>query len=382
MRILFTIHHHLQSDAGAPGVTIDLGQAYAERGHEVEYISFDDLPRDLPERAKAVVFPHYVAFRLRMAMRDGARQKVVDASSGDAWCWAAVLRRGPGHDHLLVWRSHGLEHVVHRTTLNEAKSGRLTLSWKYPLYHGGFRLWEVATALRRSDLALFLNRAERDHAVERLGLPGERARVVPNGVRSSFLGQPFFDLPPEGSVRIAQIGSYIERKGVAYGMPALASVLSRHRDVSISFLGTGCGEERVLADLHPAVHGQVRVVPAYPRDELPRLLEGHHIMFFPTLAEGFSTALIEAMACGLVPVATAIGANMEAVQDGSNGLIVPPRDTKALADALELLLTNRHLLTRLRRAAHTDAQRYGWHAVADRMLELYREGLDEKGSRR
>ena len=60
MKILLTIHHHLDPNSGAPGVTWKLGQEYQKLGHEVEYYSFDKLPH-LPGMVESMMFPEFLA---------------------------------------------------------------------------------------------------------------------------------------------------------------------------------------------------------------------------------------------------------------------------------------------------------------------------------
>jgi glycosyltransferase involved in cell wall biosynthesis len=81
------------------------------------------------------------------------------------------------------------------------------------------------------------------------------------------------------------------------------------------------------------------------------------------------------MACGLAPVTTTTPGPMEIVRDGVNGLLVPPRDSEALANALDRLIEEPALLERLRSGAHETAQRYTWERIGDETLQLYRERL-------
>lgn len=376
MNILLILHdHHLAVDAGGAGVVSQLSLKYRKLGHRVELFSFDNLPKQLPFKAKMAVFPYFVAAYLARSARR-RRIDVVDASSGDAWLWAMALRKLSG-DPLLVTRSHGLQHIYHLERLQEARRGRLRLSWKYPLYHGGFRLWEVANSFRRADLALFLNRHELDYAVEELGVHSERARLVANGIPDTFLDLPFAATPMDGDgpVRIAVVGNYLHRKGIGYAAPALNKILFLHPQVRVSFLGTRYPAEQVLADYDPSIHERIEVVPHYPHDDLPALLEGYHIKLFPTLSEGFSLALLEAMACGLAPVVTSIPVHLELVQDGHDALVIPAHDSRAIEQALERLIADRALLDRLRRNAHARAQAYSWSRIARQTLQLYEESL-------
>jgi glycosyltransferase involved in cell wall biosynthesis len=346
-----------------------------------DYYSFDNLPARLPEIVKSLVFPEFVANHLRTLTRRKPID-VIDASTGDAWVWAK-LHRTPGNRPLLVTRSHGLEQVMHLEILAEASHGNLDLSWKYPWYHGGFRLWEVAQSLRACDLALLLNQYDADYAIHQLGVDPDRVQIVANGIPAEFLNLPFENTPndplqerlcqQDGTLRIAQVGSYIPRKGIGYGVPAVNQILQQYPQVMMSFLGTGCSEAQVHADFDPAVRDRVKVIPRYDHELLPSLLQGHHIKLFPTLSEGFSLALPEAMACGLTPVTTATPGPMEIVRADINGLLVAPRDTAAIIQALERLIGDRAYLEKLRRKAYETAQNYSWKKIAATTIELYEQ---------
>jgi glycosyltransferase involved in cell wall biosynthesis len=264
--------------------------------------------------------------------------------------------------------------------LEEARRGNLHLSWKYPLYHGGFRLWEVATSIRYADLVLLLNHPDAEYVVEKLGVNSEQTRIVANGIPEEFLNLPFEPMPKgeDSAICIAQVGNYISRKGIEYGAVALNGILDRYPQVKVSFLGTGCSEAEVLADFAPAVRERVTVVPRFSHETLPILLRGHHIKLFPTLSEGFSVALVDAIACGLAPVTTTTPGPMEIVRDGHNGILVPPRDSQAIEQALERLILDRPYLEQLRRNAYATAQNYSWERIARDNLAFYEEALCQR----
>jgi glycosyltransferase involved in cell wall biosynthesis len=373
MNIMLTIHHELDPNTGAPGITWQLGQEYQKLGHEIYYYSFSDLPSQLPEIIKSLLFPAFIANHLFKLTHQHSID-VIDASTGDAWVWSKMSLNS--HDRpLLITRSHGLEHVMHQEILAEAKQKTLQLSWKYPFYHGGFRLWEVSNSLREADLALFSNRIDLKYAAERLNVQPHRARTFVNGVPEELIGLPYEDTPIDDTdiIRIAQVGSYIPRKGVRYGAQALNQILTRHSQVRMSFLGTGCSEAEVYNDFEPSIRDRVKVTSHYSRDALPTLLQGHHIKLFPTLSEGFSVALVEAMACGLVPVTTMTPGAMEIVSDTVNGVLIPPRDSQAIVEALERLIYDRIYLEQLRRQSYQTAQKYSWQKIAATNLALYEQ---------
>lgn len=375
MKILLSIHHRLDPHSGAPGTVLKLGQVYQQLGHEVHYLSHDDLPKRLPD----VLFPEFVAGYLH---RHNQRHQfdVIDASTGDAWVWGTMLRRFAPNQPLLVTRSHGLEHTVHLENLEEAQRGNLHLSWKYPLYRGSVLLWEVATSLRCADRVFLLNRQDQQYAIEVLGVQPDRIAITPNGIPDQFLNLPLEPLidAEDAKLRIACIGTYIPRKGIHYSVPALNHVLARYPHVSISFLGTCCPEAQVHADFDTAVRDRVQVLPRFQHETLPDLLKGVAIKLFTPLSEGFGKALIEAMACGLAPITTAAAGPLEVVRDGHDAIVIPLRDQAAIEQALERLISNRPYLNQLRRNAHTTSQNYSWLNAAEKRLMLYTHAIAQR----
>jgi glycosyltransferase involved in cell wall biosynthesis len=367
MRILFGVHHPLSRDTGAPGAALELADQLRAAGHEVSVYSWDDLPARLSPRARELSFGAFLCRHL-LAARGPARPDVVDALTGDGWPWCAFRgRRGPA----LVSRAQGLEHRFYEQQVEEARRHGERLSPLTRAYHGHLRLWEVTRSLRGADLCAFHNESDRAFAVRRLGVPAERTRIVANGVP-----QPLVDAgralpgPGYGPGRLAVVGSWTERKGIAYGVPALEVLLGRHPSLRALLLGTGVAADEARAGFAPELRERVEVVPAYARSQLPQLLSGCHVNLFPTLAEGQSLALLETMACGLVPVTTPAGGE-GVVHDGVDGLIVPARSSGALVDAAERLLLDRELLVRLRAGALAAAGGRTWAAAAAAAVELY-----------
>jgi glycosyltransferase involved in cell wall biosynthesis len=369
VNLLLCLHHELDPNAGAPGATLALGNELERLGHSVSYLSHDDLPRRLPAPATELLFPELAALRLRRAA--GLGVDVIDAATGDAWVWARFLRRRRARAPALVTRSHGLEQRFWQEQLAEARLDRRRLPLRTRLYHGGWRLREVAASLRLADACVFLNQDDRRFAIEHLGVDGERAHVVANGVPSAFLERPVGAEPARGDVGIAHIGSWAERKGSRYLASALGAVLARHEQARATLVGTRCPAEVVTAEFPAEVRSRVSVVPGYEHPELPALLDGHQIVVSAALAEGFSLALPEAMACGLAPVATAVGAAGELITPGADGVLVPARDAGAIEAAVSELVGSPNRLAALRAAARTTAERYSWEAVARDTLAVY-----------
>jgi glycosyltransferase involved in cell wall biosynthesis len=359
VRVLFTIHHALDPNAGAAGVTVQLARALTAQGHEATIFSWDDLPVALSPRAREALFPGFVARRIRRAVRDGV--DVVDSSTTDAWLWLAARqrlgagRRGP----VVVARTHGLEHTYR--DVRDASGVPIGLPER--LYHGFWRLREAEVTMRLADATLFLNQTDRRRAVDELGVPADRALLVANGIPDAFVGLPAPSARPAGEpVRLVYVGPPDPRKGFDVLLDALAPLLKARSDLRLTLLGTG----------QPAtVPDAVDVVERYAREDLRTLLATQDVLVQPSRAEGFSLALVEAMACGLAPVASAVGAAPDLLGAGA-GVLVPPGDATALREAVVGLLEDRERLLTLRTAAHARVQGLGWSSVAADLAATYR----------
>jgi glycosyltransferase involved in cell wall biosynthesis len=360
MRVLLTIHHHLDPKSGAPGVTWQLARALRAAGHEAGIYSWDDLPPRLGPRAREALFPEFAARRMARAKVD-----VIDASTCDAWLWSLIRRRG---GPALVTRTHGLEQTFWDARVAQAHAEGEQIPPLERIYHGGVRLREARLSMRRADAVLFLNRADRERAVRELGVAAGRAHVVANGIPDELLGLPAPRPSGDGPLRLAQIGSWAARKGAAVVVEALSRPLTEG-SVALTLVGTAVPTDEVLAAFPPETRERIRVVPSYERAQLPELLADEHVLLLPSYAEGFSLALIEGMACGLTPIATAVGSAPDLLDD--EGLLVPPGDAGAVTRAVERLAADHSGVDRMRAAAQQRVQEFSWQRVAQDTVALY-----------
>lgn len=371
LRIVLTIHHDLDLNTGAPGSTLQLGNALRRQGHQVSVVGFDDLPIHLDPRLNQLTFPIYASAHAGRLLSRG-QVDVVDASTGDLW----LLPRMPitKARAIVVTRSHGLEHLVHLQQIDAANRGELNLRRRYFIYHGGIRLHQVARSLRIADVSVFLNSPERQWAIDNLRIRPDRTAVAANGVAPELVGLPLGD--PDPVPRIAVLGGFAWRKGADTAAAVLSDVLKRMPGLGASWLGAEPAE--VAHALDPAVRDRVRVLPRYELVELPSLLRKHEILLFLSRAEGFGKVVIEAMACGLVPVASDIPGPRDILNGKDAGFLVPVGDVGAAVETVNHLLAHPEERQQKRQRGHTLAQSYTWEAVAAERVALYRRLLSDK----
>jgi glycosyltransferase involved in cell wall biosynthesis len=365
-----SIHHRLDRSSGAAGSTLELADHYREMGHDVTVWSYDDLPGTIDLRAAQIAFPLWMTCRL---VSTAALWDVIDASTGDAWPWIALRRpRGRVRAPVLVTRSHGLEHAADRARREEAKVGHLDLSWRYGVYWGGLHLREVDTTLRGADGVLFLNDNDRDFAISELGVDSRTAFVAANGISDAFHGLP---APREATAKpsdVAVVGTFSPRKGATYLVRATVDIIRRRPETTVAFVGTGVPGDEVLRDFPEDVRPRIKVTSRYESAALPSLLAPYAICLFASVSEGFGKSLLEAMACGLAPVAAAAPGPASLITDDC-GALVPVGDAGALADEVIKLIDDPGRRHAYAIAAQARAQLFTWDTSARRRLEIYEE---------
>lgn len=151
----------------------------------------------------------------------------------------------------------------------------------------------------------------------------------------------------------------------------------------LAMAGDGALREEAVAMLKQADALSIASLPG-TRDDVPRFMRELDVFVLPSLAEGISNTVLEAMASGLPVVATRVGGNPELVEAGVTGMLVPSNDPCALADAIARYVTDRDMAVRHGVAARQLAeQRFGLHVMVRNYLAFYEQSLAQarRGSR-
>jgi glycosyltransferase involved in cell wall biosynthesis len=146
--------------------------------------------------------------------------------------------------------------------------------------------------------------------------------------------------------------------------------------------GTG-SQDAFLKNLVHALHmdGQVEFVGAVPQQGIVQLMQNALVFVSPSLDDGTSIALLEAMGAGLVPVVSDIVANRPWVRDGKDGYLFKTGDIYTLAQAIIKVLEGRIQPSILAEKRNYVKQRVAWSTIAQQYLSLYQQVVDRKGRR-
>lgn len=237
--------------------------------------------------------------------------------------------------------------------------------------------------LRGADRVLTVCEAFRP-TLQGLGVAEERIRILHN---SAVPLRPVFDAESRAlreRLRIGttdsvilSIGRLSREKGHRELCRALGNLRSSHAGWKLILVGEG-PERKSLQELAGSLGIEERVIFAGYHPQVAAFYAIADVVVLPSLSEGSSNVLLEAMMAGLPIVATRVGGNPEIVIDEATGLLVSPGDPGALANALDRLLNDRSLAVRLGEAARSRVSaEFSPERYRERLLSFYEQALQE-----
>jgi glycosyltransferase involved in cell wall biosynthesis len=249
----------------------------------------------------------------------------------------------------------------------------------------GLHIWADRVLARRTDAIITVSQVVRQVIATELRYPAAPLEVIYNPVDLNRLraARPAQTVRVElgigpDDIIIGSVGRLMAAKGHCYLVEALALLRPQYPALKLLLVGDGSLRAELEKQVHDlALEEVVRFLGA--RRDVPDLLAALDIFAFPSLWEGLGIALIEAMAMGLPCVATDIPTLREVVGDRQAALLIPPRDSRALAQAIERLVGERELARRLGAEARKRAvDEFSAETCAQRTGGLYRRLLEEK----
>ncbi|MEZ0075711.1 glycosyltransferase [Planotetraspora sp. GP83] len=204
-----------------------------------------------------------------------------------------------------------------------------------------------------------------------MGVSSDRVAVVPCGVDLDLF-RPDGPAAPRGSrPRVLSIGRMVPRKGVDTVVRAMRQI----PDAELVIAGGAPGDEEVVRLRTLAtgygLGGRVRLIGSVGRTEVPALMRSADVLATVPWYEPFGMVPLEALACGVPVIASAVGGHLDTV--AGCGLLVPPRKPRALSRALRDVLARPDLRAALSAAGVRRARaRYGWPRVAAQTESVYR----------
>ncbi|MFG1751384.1 glycosyltransferase [Streptosporangium sandarakinum] len=372
-------------DAGGQNVHVAaLAAALAERGHEVTVHTRRTAP-DQPEHVSAgpgLTVEHVPAGPAEDLPKDELLPYMPAFGAHLARRWA---ERPPDVVHAHFWMS-GLAALAAARDLGVPvvqtfhALGVVKRRWQGPADTSPPGRVAAETDIARRAHAIVATCRDEVSELLRMGVGHERIAVVPCGVDLELF-RPDGPVAPRGPApRVLCVGRMVPRKG----LDTVVRALCRLPDAELLIVGgTPRDDEAVrLAGLATAcgLTGRVHLLGSVGRAEVPALMRSADALVTVPWYEPFGMVPVEAMACGVPVVAASVGGHLDTV--AGCGVLVPPRDPRALSRALLDVLGRPELRASLAEAGRRRAvTRYGWPRVAARTESVYLDVLAGRGAR-
>jgi len=216
------------------------------------------------------------------------------------------------------------------------------------------------------------------NAVDTYGLAKEiisdvntETHIIPNGVDQNFF-RP--GLKEQDTINIVFSGRLTEQKNPSALIDALKEVLGKLQEapnIKVKIAGSGNLMRGLRAKvLEEELSEHVDFLGWLRKEDLKNLYASSHIFVLPSLYEGMSNSLLEALSCGLAVICSDFEGCRQIVRDGENGYLVRRGSIEALVEKLQLLVKNADLIDRMGSRSREIALNFGWEPVTERYIEL------------
>lgn len=254
-------------------------------------------------------------------------------------------------------------------------------------------------AVRESDALVAASEIEASELMQLYGADPERVCVLPCGVDTEVF-RPMRQVDAREALGRDQcerlvlfVGRIEQIKGIDVLLDAMGELFRRRPDlrheVCLVVVGGALDpnedapETEKLEELRRLVHehrmeDNVDFIGSVDQERLALWYDAADLCAVPSLTESFGLVALEAMACGTPVVATRVGGLQTVVEHGESGLLVPAGDHRALAGAIEQVLTDHRLRVHLAHGARSRAERFTWSRVADGIEMLYDRVIAER----
>jgi D-inositol-3-phosphate glycosyltransferase len=388
-------------DSGGMNVYVrEVARALGQRGIEVDVFTrwrekYDPRIQQLGENARVIhiesgpigywpkmdVYDHLDEFTAKLDEYVAAEGRSYDLMHAHYWLSANVARAlAPRWRVPRIQMFHTLG-LVKREVMDEDVDGESDV-----------RVTIERQAVQESAAVVAASEIELGELRDLYGADPAKVHVIPCGVDPTLF-RPMRQadarerLGRDQCERVVLFVGRIEQiKGIDVLLRALGRLFSRHPDLrsDVCLLvvggaldpGDDAPETEKILELRRLVHehrmeANVNFVGSLDQEKLALYYAAADVCAVPSLTESFGLVALEAMACGTPVVGTRVGGLQTLIEDGESGLLVPPGDDEALAEAIAQVLTDHRLRMHLAHGARSRAEHFTWQSVAEKIAALY-----------
>ena len=196
--------------------------------------------------------------------------------------------------------------------------------------------------------------------------------VIYNGIDIADFAPDYGKRPTDKLIVTLGASRITTRKGIEYLIKAFKKLVPKYPSIYLKAMGDG-DEKNNLENLTKefGLAENIEFIGRIPREKTTPFYQEASIFVLPSLNEGMSNAMLEALSAGLPLLATDTGGTKEIVEDGKNGFIIKMKDSDDIADKIEILIKNAELRMKMGNESRKKAEKMSWENVAKDYFDLY-----------
>lgn len=328
-----------------------------------------------------------IGFKCRVYAPSGSSFEVYGASRMDlhmpegpaAHLWEQAIFPATAQGRV-IWTLMGTGPVFHPRKRHVMVVHDLNYEVLPHVFGRAFRTWyrfACGAAAQRADVVVCFTDYVKASIQERLGIPANRIRVIPQGPGLTGLDKPLESLRPQAPSRpyFLCVGSLQPHKNLACVLAAWEMLRQRHGGYSLKVVGRAQGNFASLGVDLSRLSQDVEFTGYLSDKELIGLYRGATGFLYPSIEEGFGLPVVESFYCGC-PVITSNRSCLPEVS-GDAALLVDPADAKAIAGAMALLAESPTKARELRSKGYDRAGVYTWEKAGRAMAGILEEVVNK-----
>jgi len=334
----------------------------------------------VPKESLLPYMAEFTGNTLRFMEREQHLYELVHAHFFMSGLVAAVIKQTLGLPFVVTFHALGKVRLMHQGASDQFPEERLAIEER---------------VIREADRVVALCPQDKQDLIDLYDADPAKIVTIPNGYDPDELhpvdkqeARERLGINTSGPI-ILQLGRLVPRKGVDTVIQALGMLQRTGVRAHLFIVGgeTGAADPELTPEIgrlmrtasDEGVNGDVTFLGRRGRDELKYWYSAADIFVTTPWYEPFGITPLEAMACGTPVIGSAVGGIKYTIEDGKNGLLVPPKDPEALVEALSVLIASRKLRERLSKGGLERVKEFTWQNVADQTAAMYQAILDEYG---
>lgn len=371
MKILFAANTPNSRVTGIAKIMNSFAESLRKQGHSVDLLFRENVPQvNSPRRLGDLLFPFFLVAAIHRIWKKKGQHDIVALHSLAAHIYI-FLRQFDKSMPPCVLVSYGADEMRWELEKEEEKLGFRNIRLFSKIFYYNLVIRPARFATRHADHVMTAARCELDYYEKNYHVSRERMTFVPNGVSEKY----FIQRSGNACRKLLYLGGWEWRKGIRYLAEGFAILAEKFPEVTLTLAGIGTDDTEAKRLFPEHLHARIQVLSRISEDQTLQVYANHDIFVFPSLFESMSLVVPEAMAAAMPVVTTQACGMQDVIEDGKQGLLVRPRDSRHFAEQTARFIQEPSWAHQLGIAAQAKAHELLWDNLASDLIRLYQSTL-------